>query len=73
MRCGRPHSGTVRRRRRVAEIDLSVDGDRAAELEEKQRQWRQTGIWIGKDLPPSLKSMRPATPEELRKLRGEDD
>jgi hypothetical protein len=41
--------------------------------EEKERQWRESGIWIGNDLPPSLKSMRPATPEELRKLRGEDD
>ena len=41
--------------------------------EEKERQWRETGIWIGDDLPPSLKGLRPATPEELRKLRGEDE
>jgi len=41
--------------------------------EEKERQWRETGIWVGNDLPPSLKSLRPATAEELRKLRGEDD
>ena len=41
--------------------------------EEKERQWRETGIWIGDDLPPSLKSMREATPAELRKLLGEDD
>ncbi len=41
--------------------------------EEKERQWRETGVWIGNDLPPSLKSMRPATPEELRKLLGKDD
>jgi len=42
-------------------------------VEEKERQWRETGIWVGDDLPPSLKSMRPATPEELRKLLGKDD
>jgi hypothetical protein len=41
--------------------------------EDKERQWRETGIWIGNDLPPSLKTLRPMTPEELRKLRGEDD
>ena len=41
--------------------------------EEKERQWRDRGIWIGDDLPPSLKGMREATPEELRKLLGEDD
>jgi len=41
--------------------------------DDKERQWRETGIWIGDDLPPSLRSVRPATPEELRKLLGEDD
>lgn len=41
--------------------------------EEKERQWRDTGIWIGDDVPPPLRSMRPATTEELRKLLGEDD
>lgn len=41
--------------------------------EEKERQWRETGVWVGDDLPPSLRSMRPATPDELRKLLGEDE
>lgn len=40
--------------------------------EAKERQWRETGIWVGNDVPPSLTSMRPPTDEELRKLRGED-
>jgi len=41
--------------------------------EAKERQWRESGIWVGDDLPPSLRSTRPATAEELRKLLGEDD
>ena len=44
-----------------------------ADEEEKERRWRETGIWIGSDLPPSLRSMRRATAEELRKLLGKDD
>ncbi len=41
--------------------------------EDKERQWRETGVWVGNDLPPSLKGMRPATPEELRRLLGKDE
>ena len=37
---------------------------------DKERQWRETGVWVGSDLPPSLRSARPATPEELRRLLG---
>lgn len=37
---------------------------------EKERTWRETGIWVGDDLPPSLRSMRPATEEELRQILG---
>ncbi len=77
-RCGKqvqfegPESGTVSVTFSTPPVTRTVCTVCARE-EEKQRQWRQTGIWIGEDLPPSLKSMRPATPEELRKLRGEDD
>jgi hypothetical protein len=41
--------------------------------EAKERQWRETGIWVGSDLPPSLRGMRPASPEELRRLLGDDE
>ncbi len=41
--------------------------------EEKERQWRESGIWVGSDLPPSLRNARAVTPEELRRLLGEDD
>ena len=40
--------------------------------ERKERQWRETGIWVGSDLPPSLRNARTASPEELRKLLGKD-
>lgn len=41
--------------------------------EEKERQWRETGIWIGSDLPPSLGNARPATPDEIARLSGGAD
>jgi hypothetical protein len=77
-RCGKavqfegPESGTVVVTFGTPPVTTTLCAVCALE-EEKERQWRETGVWIGNDLPPSLKSMRPATPEELRKLLGKDD
>ena len=77
-RCGKvvqfdgPESGSVTVTFAVPPMTRTLCAVRSLD-EEKERQWRETGVWIGNDLPPSLKSMRPATPAELRKLLGKDD
>lgn len=39
--------------------------------EEKERQWRETGIWVGDDLPPSLRNAQRISGDELRALLNE--
>lgn len=77
-RCGKavhfdgPESGTVSATFSTPPMTRTLCAVCAHE-EETERRWRESGIWIGDDIPQSLRSMRPVTPEELRKLLRKDD